>query len=112
MKYPLTERAVKAAFSELHPESISLNKKPGWHEASVDGEWPLHRLREHFKTLGFTPVGEPHQLLFVNAEQTVGLQCMGVLPDRKRNAWRKYCVEVQARTAGAAALSASRHLWP
>lgn len=108
LRFPLTKKALAAAFSLLRPDDIRVSKAPGWHEASVDGAWSLTRLRAHFRSLGFCPVGHPDDLLFVNKTEDVGFQCHGVDPHPTRNTWKTYCVEVQARLRPRQSLDAPR----
>lgn len=99
LSYPLTKKALLAAFGELAPDDVRVTKQRGWHDACVDGAWSLTRLRKVFRALGFKPTGLPDALLFVNEAQTVGLQCFGVEPHPTKNTWKSYCFEVQARPA-------------
>lgn len=97
LRFPLTKKALAAAFAALEPESVELAKRPDWHDASVHGAWPLSRLKRHFTALGFHAVGHQDDLLFVNEAQDVGFQCHGVTPHPTNNTWKDYYVEVQAR---------------
>lgn len=97
LRFPLSKKALTAAFAPLCPESIEVTKSPGWHEAVIHGAWSLTRLKRHFANLGFTATGRDDDLLFVNATQDVGFQCQGVTPHPTKNTWKDYCVEVQAR---------------
>lgn len=98
LTYPLTKKALQAAFASLQPQEVRVTKQPGWHEACVDGAWSLAKLRQAFRALGFKPTGNAEALLFVNSDKTVGLQCFGVEPHPTKNTWKSYCFEVQARS--------------
>jgi hypothetical protein len=117
LQFPLTKKALLASFAALEPESVTVDKRPGWHEGCVNGAWSLTKLMAHIKALGFDVVGRKDQLLFVNGENTVGLQLFGVAPHPTKNTWKTYSVEVQARPKSKAAEDAKRPhrpatLWP
>lgn len=97
MKYPLRESSMRRAFGALGPAFVAVMRRNGLDEGFVYGEWRLTKLKAHFKSLGFMATGRREDLLFVNAEGTVGLQCMGVTLHATKNTWATYYVEVQAR---------------
>jgi hypothetical protein len=115
LTYPLTKKALRAAFEPLQPTDIQVTRKESWNDAVVDGSWSLTKLRAHFRALGFKPTGKPDDLLFVNEAGTVGLQMQGAQIHPTKNTWKTYYVEVQARplprTARQRAIATSRYLW-
>jgi hypothetical protein len=110
LKYPLTKKALGVAFAALNPQSIRVYKTSGFHEAVIDGEWSLTRIKAHLKALGYFQTGKKDALLFVNESKTVGFQLQGISPhpDPKKNTWRTYNIEVQARPASLAKKQDSR----
>jgi len=97
MQYPLTEKALQAAFEPLRPDSIDVSRRGA--EATIHGAWSLSTLRRHFAELEFVAIGHPDSLLFVNQQRTIGFQCQGVDADPRKNTWKTYCVEVQSRSS-------------
>lgn len=97
LTFPLTKKKLDAAFEALRPSFVKVRRSPGWHEAVVDGAWPLSRLRSHLKTIGFKAVPYKDDLLFVNASADVGVQLFGAEQDKDKRTWKTYTLEVQAR---------------
>lgn len=95
LKFPLTNKALLSAFASLEPDGVILTKSRGWHEACVDGTWPLSRLRKCFKDLGFQRVGKPEDLYFVDKTETVGLQCIGIEAHPTKNTWKTYSIQAK-----------------
>jgi len=97
LRFPLTARALRSAFEELEPETIRLDKKPGWHEATIDGAWSFGRVQRHLARMGLGKVGGRDSRCFADQAGAVGVVLHGVAPHPTRNAYRTWTIEVFAR---------------
>ena len=103
LQFPLTRKALQAAFAKLHPENIELTKNPRWHEAEVQGAWTLPQIRARLRALGFVQTGEKNALAFVNDEKTVGVVLQGAVGhiNLKLRTWTRFTIEVCAQPLSA-----------